>query len=70
MPYFAERELKEKLLDLDLTADMVKKKLKTIKTNKSPGPDAIHPRVLHEIAPSIAVPLTVIFQTSIIFEKV
>ena len=36
-----------------------------MKINKSPGPDKIHPRVLHEIATSIAEPITIIFCTSL-----
>ena len=41
------------------------KKLLKLKINKSPGPDAIHPRVLHEIAEAISKPLTIIFRSSL-----
>ena len=44
---------------------MVRCKLRKIKTNKSPGPDEIHPRVLHEVTESIVTPITKIFQTSL-----
>ena len=41
------------------------KKLCKIKTNKSPGPDSIHPRVLYEIREVLVSPLLIIFQTSV-----
>ena len=44
---------------------MVEKKLMKIKINKSPGPDAKHPKVLHEVTSAIMLPLTNIFATSI-----
>ena len=40
-------------------------KLKKLKTFKSPGPDGLHPRVLHELANSISTPLSIIFNTSL-----
>ena len=43
----------------------VASKLKKLKTYKSPGPDGLHPRVLHELANSISTPLSVIFNTSL-----
>ena len=43
----------------------VASKLKKLKTFKSPGPDGLHPRVLHELANSISTPLSVIFNTSL-----
>ena len=44
---------------------MVLNKLKKLKINKSPGPDAIHPRVIQEIAESINTPITLIFRASL-----
>ena len=43
----------------------VASKLKKLKSFKSPGPDGLHPRVLHELANSISTPLSVIFNTSL-----
>ncbi|KAI0214124.1 hypothetical protein LSAT2_000798 [Lamellibrachia satsuma] len=40
-------------------------KLKKLKTFKSPGPDGLHPRVLHELVNSISTPLSIIFNTSL-----
>ena len=65
MPYFEKRHLNDELVDLDITPDLVLKKLKKLKVNKSPGPDKIHPRVLHEIAEAISLPVAVIFNTSL-----
>ena len=65
MPAFEDRHYKEALLNLQVTDDMIKKKLLKLKVNKSPGPDKIHPRVLHEVAEGILTPLRVIFNTSL-----
>ena len=43
----------------------VASKLKKLKTFKSPGPDGLHPHVLHELANSISTPLSIIFNTSL-----
>ena len=65
LPDFEERKYKEAIDTLEITNEMVKNKLKKIKVNKSPGPDNIHPRVLHEISDSITDIVTCIFSTSI-----
>ena len=38
--------------------------LDTLKPNKSPGPDGVHPRVLKECAEAFALPLSIIFRRS------
>ena len=65
LPYFDEKNYKKTLEDIDLTEDMVLNKLKKLKINKSPGPDAIHPKVIQEIAESINTPITLIFRASL-----
>ena len=65
LPPFSYRNFKDELTDINFTDDMVKKKLTKLKINKSPGPDQIHPRVLHEIADVICRPLAYIFNTSV-----
>ena len=65
MPYFEERKYDKIISSIEITEDIVIKKLKKIKINKSPGPDKIHPRVLREISQAICKPLQIIFQTSI-----
>ena len=46
------------------TEEKIKKKLLALKTTKSPGPDKIHPRVLKEVATTIAKPLYWIFSST------
>ena len=46
---------------LVLTKDDVDKKLIHLKTEKSPGPDKLHPRVLYETHSVIAYPLFLIY---------
>ena len=67
MPFLENRDFKELLIDIDITEDYVFKKLK--KTQNLIYPLAqtpcIHPRVIHEIAESVAVPRSYIFKTSL-----
>ena len=65
LPNFQKREYLYELTDLEITENTLIQKLKKIKTNKSPGPDQIHPRILHEVSNQIAKPLAVIFRTSL-----
>ncbi|KAI8500176.1 hypothetical protein Bbelb_217420 [Branchiostoma belcheri] len=50
---------------IEVTEDLVYKQLKSLRTDKSPGNDGMHPRVLRELAHVIVRPLTSIFQLSI-----
>ena len=65
MPDFDEREYETILENIVIDPVVVLKKLKKLKTNKSPGPDAIHPRVIKEVSSSIAEALSIIFNTSL-----
>ena len=69
LPFFEKRDYTSELEHIIITEEQILDKFKKIKTNKSPGPDAIHPRVLHEIAPSITKPLSILFQNSIRLKK-
>ena len=42
--------------------EQVCSKLKGLKASKSPGPDGIHPAILHECSEILSVPLSIIFQ--------
>jgi hypothetical protein len=55
----------EELSDIEITADMVGKKLDKLKTDKSPGPDGIHSKLLYEIRDIIKKPLALLFQQSL-----
>ena len=69
IPQFEDRHYKEILENIDMTEDMVLKKFKKLKINESPGPDAIHPWVIQEIAESIKVPVTLILKASLQLKK-
>jgi len=47
--------------EITLTADMALKKLNCLNTNKSAGPDGIHPRILQEVKYDIVDALCIIF---------
>ncbi|KAJ3607153.1 hypothetical protein NHX12_026667 [Muraenolepis orangiensis] len=69
IPRLPHLQLTTLLERLDISTDMVYKKLQNLNTSKSPGPDSVSPRVLHEAAPSLAKPLAHIFQTSLRSKK-
>ena len=51
--------------DIKIDADDIKKRLENINANKSPGPDALHPRILKELSTIINKPLKIIFELSL-----
>ena len=51
--------------DLQVTVDMIAKKLKSVNPTKSPGPDNIHPRVLKELSDELSIPLQIVFESSL-----
>eukprot|EP00795_Rhopilema_esculentum_P014761 gene14761-5869_t len=53
------------LIDMDITEQMVLETLQSLKPSKSPGPDGLHPKVLHETAAQIANPLCIMFRASL-----
>ena len=66
IPQMTPKELlTEKLKTFTIEENDVLKALKNLQTNKSPGIDQVHPRVLKELADTLAHPLTLIFRTSI-----
>ncbi len=65
LPVYPNKEVTQELLDIHFTPDDVHDLLKNINVGKSPGPDRLHPRVLHELADSITKPLFMLFRTSI-----
>jgi hypothetical protein len=65
LPQMIPVEIQYELKDLIINKDMVLKLLQNLKTDKSPGPDSLHPRLLFEIKESIAEPLSIIFNQSL-----
>ena len=53
------------LENITITPDVVKKKLTKLRTDKSCGPDEVHPLLLNNLAEYMAIPLTIIFNSSI-----
>ena len=51
--------------ELDITYDKVVMLLRSLNESSSPGPDGVHPVLLRRCASSVAVPLTIIFKTSL-----
>ena len=64
IPDFENRSNCE-LSTINLTEEIVRKKLSSLKTNKSPGVDGLHPKVLSELSNEICTPLFIIFKQSI-----
>ncbi len=60
-----DQDLSWELERIQITEENVSKKLKKLKVGKSPGPDNIHPYVLHELHEILAQPLAMIFRYSV-----
>ncbi len=58
-------DLKVKMTDLKVTSDQVKQRLVELKPNKATGPDGVSPRMLKELAGSLAKPLSIIMNKSL-----
>ena len=52
-------------IELGITEEKVSQYLKALKSDKSPGPDSIHPLLLQNVADEVAKPLTLIFTKSL-----
>ena len=55
----------EHLWQLFVTPEMIAKKIKKMKDNKSPGVDGIPPKLLKEIVEQISIPLAIFFNLSL-----
>ena len=56
----------DQLLDIVIKKDMMQKNLEELNSNKSQGPDEIHPRLLKELNSVIAKPLAKLFQNLLV----
>jgi hypothetical protein len=59
------REVDSLLSDISVTSEEVLKKLSNLNTDKSAGPDNLHPKVLFEVRHKISYPLHIIFNKSL-----
>ena len=50
---------------IEIQVKEVEKKLKSLNTNKSSGPDEIHPKLISELAEILSKPLTILLNSSI-----
>ncbi|XP_066936708.1 uncharacterized protein [Clytia hemisphaerica] len=55
----------KKISDLFVTDEMMKKQIKLIDTNKSFGPDEIHPKMLVELVDHVAEPLAILMNKTL-----
>ena len=55
----------KKKIKLVIDKEIILKKLCKLKVSKSPGPDGIHPRILHETGEKLVNVLMIIFKTSL-----
>jgi len=60
-----EKRSEDSVSDVQITYELVVKKLKFLKTDSTPGEDKVHPKVLKECAESLAVPLVKLFRLSL-----
>ena len=58
IPTKMQSEVKQALSDIDFSSEDILKLLSTLKADKSPGPDKIHPLVLKEMCRSTVLPIT------------
>ena len=55
----------EQLITVNISPDIVKKKLLNLSNNKSPGIDTLHPFFLKNLANTLSVPLSIIYNKSL-----
>ncbi|RLC07615.1 MAG: hypothetical protein DRI57_25640, partial [Deltaproteobacteria bacterium] len=65
MPTCEDKNCKSPLTDILFTQDDVENKLNKLKSDKSAGPDGMHPRVLKELSAVLSKPLYVLFKLSL-----
>ena len=65
IPRLNTHDIKEKLGRLIVTEETILKRLRELNISKSPGPDNIHPRILHDLSEALCIPTTIIFNTSL-----
>ena len=67
---FKGKIAREVLREVRLDRGMVLKVLKNLDSNKTPGPDGMHPKVLMEVAEERAEPLYMIYEESLLTSSI
>ena len=65
IPEFDPIPVQSTLNKIQITPATVKKKLSKLRTDKSCGPDGVHPLILNKLADSMSLPLSLIYQLSL-----
>ena len=65
LPDVEKKRCQNELDSIEISESIVRDVLRKLHTDKSPGPDGIHPRVLKECADEISGALAILFQTSL-----
>ena len=65
LPTVCTKNIPYPMEELNIDEKSVEKILKNLRPSKSPGPDGIHPRILKELSGTLAIPLTMIFKSSL-----
>ena len=70
IPNFDPHPCTSFLDNISISPEEVKKKLTKLRTDKSCGPDEVHPLLLNNLADLMSIPLTIIFNASIQYGQV
>ena len=62
-------DLKQELTSIYITPPMIAKKLKNLRSDKSPGPDGVHPHLLKTFSDIFATALCQIYNISLVHQK-
>lgn len=65
LPTQEDIHIQTPLTDLIITPEMTKKKLDKLRTDKSCGPDGVHPLVLKKLSDTLSKPFSIIFNISL-----
>ena len=65
IPEFDPLPYSSPLNNIQISPTEVKKKLAKLRTDKSCGPDGVHPLILNKLADTMCIPLSIIYRTSI-----
>ena len=53
------------LADIDISPESVQSKLQALNISSAPGPDGIHPQVLHNASQTLSTPLAILYRRSL-----